>query len=756
MVMAGNEGTPGSLAEDTLSARLQWLRQRREALQEKLALKNTELKNLCIEEAELTGVLPPEIPLEPGESPPTFRKKVGTAFTYPQNLINKLKSNEIEESALELERQVQIGIVEAALGIVNDPAESKAVRRKHRLVYQQGQRKLQELEARLNSIRQSRNKTHRAGQYQHTMPCNIQPHLQNNVKHRTKKPRPPLDNTGNESCLASTRGIAQEENVNLNSIGTEQKYPGYEEHFPFTNAYHHGHDTDFSSTSPVDIRQNIKALENDFNDNHNIYILPDQYRTRTYSHGSGGTRSQNNYQDNNRVYRTVPNTYSEEERQMRYRQFQQHQQQQQQQQQQQKQQELQEDFYNHQQYAEYKLDSEVQRKSSQIYYDRDFHSPHHMHAEYQFHYKNQSQSWQRKDRDMSINRNLRSIGPPVDSHMPPGCWMRCNEEIIWCPDEQLVSDRFGSLDRRKRNGVQHVGNIHTDTQSRYRTVTIGGSKNTVPVVSYPQPTIHLLPLSEQSQVNNKILLRTQSLGSVETWHSNRSQESQDDKDTTDSVSRKGKEKEWYETSLDSGASPALEAGLLITHKAMHCQSSSPVSCAKDIGVINSVNDNTAKNIYSNTQTRSKLETSIQTQTHVQPTLICYDNWRPKVLEIPAESRKIQENNDEGILIRSPPNCTVVQAGKYQPYREVTKPFEMSDFYKYSTKFRKRNEISGQTSSNENCLDSYGGDLAGSTDLQQESDSPNYIHNGNVTSPVQKKIYQPVERMTCQPYLTTLR
>lgn len=94
-VMAGNESTPGSLAEDSLSTRLQWLRQRREALQEKLAQKNNELKNLCVEEAELTGVLPPEIPLEPGESPPAFRKRVGTAFTYPQNLINKLKTNEV-------------------------------------------------------------------------------------------------------------------------------------------------------------------------------------------------------------------------------------------------------------------------------------------------------------------------------------------------------------------------------------------------------------------------------------------------------------------------------------------------------------------------------------------------------------------------------------------------------------------------------------------------------------------------------------
>jgi len=91
--MAGNENVPGALADDPLSARLQWLRQRREALQEKLAQKNNELKNLCIEEAELTGVLPPEIPLEPGESPPTFHRK--SSFTYPQKLINKLKATDV-------------------------------------------------------------------------------------------------------------------------------------------------------------------------------------------------------------------------------------------------------------------------------------------------------------------------------------------------------------------------------------------------------------------------------------------------------------------------------------------------------------------------------------------------------------------------------------------------------------------------------------------------------------------------------------
>lgn len=114
-----------------------------------------------------------------------------------------------EESALELERQVQIGIVEAALGIVNDPTESKAVRRKHRLVYQQSQRRLQELEARLNFLRQSRNKTHHSTptQFQHPSICNAQPHLHANVKHRTKKPRPPLDGTGTVTFYCDMKTI---------------------------------------------------------------------------------------------------------------------------------------------------------------------------------------------------------------------------------------------------------------------------------------------------------------------------------------------------------------------------------------------------------------------------------------------------------------------------------------------------------------------------------------------------------------------
>lgn len=92
-VMAGNEDTSGSMVENSTSSRLQWLKQRRLALQDKLIEKNSELKNLCIEEAELTGILPPEIPLEPGESPPLFRRRAATSYLTELNTFNKFNQN---------------------------------------------------------------------------------------------------------------------------------------------------------------------------------------------------------------------------------------------------------------------------------------------------------------------------------------------------------------------------------------------------------------------------------------------------------------------------------------------------------------------------------------------------------------------------------------------------------------------------------------------------------------------------------------
>lgn len=108
--------------------------------------------------------------------------------------IQKNFVSQQEESALELERQVQINKAESALAVLNDANESKAVRRKNRSIYQQSQRRLQELNAQLNFIRQSHGGVPR--QSAHIPLHSSQPHLQATTKHRIKKPRPPLDTSG--------------------------------------------------------------------------------------------------------------------------------------------------------------------------------------------------------------------------------------------------------------------------------------------------------------------------------------------------------------------------------------------------------------------------------------------------------------------------------------------------------------------------------------------------------------------------------
>lgn len=92
-----------------------------------------------------------------------------------------------------------------------------------------------------------------------------------------------------------------------------------------------------------------------------------------------------------------------------------------------------------------------------------------------------------------------------------------------------------------------------------------------------------------------------------------------------------------------------------------------------------------------------------------------------------------------VPFESPINHTVVQVGKWQPYREVTKPFEMSDFYKYSTRFRK-------PSSNSN---------ATSPEVVQSNASPS---PPPIPPPIppptlqNKGVYQPLKPLSCHPLI----
>lgn len=75
-----------------------------------------------INKGELTGELPPEIPLDPGEPAPIIRKRIGTEFALSEALIQRTQSSPEEEllAKLELEREIQSKITSAALKIAND------------------------------------------------------------------------------------------------------------------------------------------------------------------------------------------------------------------------------------------------------------------------------------------------------------------------------------------------------------------------------------------------------------------------------------------------------------------------------------------------------------------------------------------------------------------------------------------------------------------------------------------------------------
>lgn len=72
------------------------LKLRKAGLQEKLTAKTEELRLLCLREGELTGELPPEYPIVPGQPPPTVRKRVGTSFALDETIINKIINKQVK------------------------------------------------------------------------------------------------------------------------------------------------------------------------------------------------------------------------------------------------------------------------------------------------------------------------------------------------------------------------------------------------------------------------------------------------------------------------------------------------------------------------------------------------------------------------------------------------------------------------------------------------------------------------------------
>ncbi|XP_067229587.1 FERM domain-containing protein 4B isoform X2 [Chanodichthys erythropterus] len=156
LIMASNGSLVSSnsaendVNEELKKEKIAELRKKQESLKEILALKEEELKKICLREAELTGVLPKEYPLALGEKPPIVRRRMGTAFKlddlFPYDADPHLRNL---ESCFALQKK----IVEAGKKLAYENELCKTVKKKRRRNLLDATKKLQEIENEINDYR---------------------------------------------------------------------------------------------------------------------------------------------------------------------------------------------------------------------------------------------------------------------------------------------------------------------------------------------------------------------------------------------------------------------------------------------------------------------------------------------------------------------------------------------------------------------------------------------------------------------------
>ncbi|KAM9536439.1 FERM domain-containing protein 4B isoform 6-T6 [Salvelinus alpinus] len=138
------------VSEELKKEKIADLKNKEKDLQDSLTQKLEELKKICLREAELTGRLPKEYPLDSGEKPPAVRRRMGTAFKlddlFPYDADPHLRN-------LESRFALQQKIVEAAKKLANEAELCKTVKKKRRRNCLDAMRKLQEIEEEINKYR---------------------------------------------------------------------------------------------------------------------------------------------------------------------------------------------------------------------------------------------------------------------------------------------------------------------------------------------------------------------------------------------------------------------------------------------------------------------------------------------------------------------------------------------------------------------------------------------------------------------------
>ncbi|XP_032174760.1 innate immunity activator protein isoform X1 [Mustela erminea] len=127
------------------------VRKQQRALEARLEARLEELKRLCLREAELTGILPAEYPLKPGEKAPKVRRRIGAAYKLDERALHR----EDPLSSLERELALQLQIAEAARRLCREENLSRQARRQRKHAMLQEEKKLRELERCLGEQRRA-------------------------------------------------------------------------------------------------------------------------------------------------------------------------------------------------------------------------------------------------------------------------------------------------------------------------------------------------------------------------------------------------------------------------------------------------------------------------------------------------------------------------------------------------------------------------------------------------------------------------
>ncbi|ERE66991.1 FERM domain-containing protein 4B [Cricetulus griseus] len=172
LISSGSQDSEGM--EEQKREKILELKKKEKLLQEKLLKKVEELKKICLREAELTGRMPKEYPLNIGEKPPQVRRRVGTTFKLDDNLLPTEEPSQVnkckvifllpKEKRLDFEKDpalqelesnflIQQKLVEAAKKLANEPDLCKTVKKKRKQDYTDAVKRLQEIENSINEYR---------------------------------------------------------------------------------------------------------------------------------------------------------------------------------------------------------------------------------------------------------------------------------------------------------------------------------------------------------------------------------------------------------------------------------------------------------------------------------------------------------------------------------------------------------------------------------------------------------------------------